>query len=368
MKLILIILSLFLFSCNRTTNENFLEFNIDLSYDNIGTIIIKDETCIWFAKRKFDPCVKIFNKKGEELQTTFLQNAEKKLGNITRVWVTHPDSIFVYSNYVNTIIILDKEGEIIEVNSFNDQQDEKGNKYEFYPPYGNIQPSDRIVFTTFILKKEYASEHGSWEFMSDFCEEMKSGYLLFCTGVQKNTGDSRFGLTLSQLRGFTDSDSILFLPFWQVIIANDRMFFTNMYERDIYLLEDELKISRILPVIPDSVKIKKPFKLTSTMKKEDEVLLLTKPEEPGDCYVNQIFYDKNKQIYIVILLESDVTTSAKKIHQINFYDSDFTLKKVKVIDDKEKYDGNFCFYMDSMLYIEKTDQQDGKRVFNAFEI
>lgn len=369
MKLILIISLLILVGCNRATNENLLEFNIDRSYDNMGTLISGDELCIWFAKRTFDPCVKIFNKKGEEVQTTFLHDAEKILGEITRVWMHHTDSIFVYSNFVNTLVILDKKGGIIEMNNLDDQEDDKGNRYEFYPPYGNILPSDRIVFTTFLLKKEYASFHGSWERFSDFCKEMKNGYLLFGAGVRKNTAYSRFGLRLSQLREFPNNDSILFLPLWQTIMVNNIPIFTNQYERNIYLLNDDLTIRRIIPVIPDSIEIREPVKLTHAMTKEDEILLILKAEDQRGCSINHIFYDDNRQIYLMTLLEHDTRTSANMICQINVYNSDFSINKVLIIEDKKKYNGSFCFYMDSRMYIEKTDQQqDEKRIFEAFDI
>lgn len=369
MKLILIISLLILVGCNRTTNENLLEFNVDRSYDNMGTLISEGELYIWFANRTLDPCVKVFNNKGEEVQTTLLHDAEKILGQITRVWMHHTDSIFAYSYYVNTLVMLDKKGAIIEVNNLDDREDENGNRYEFYPPYGNISPSDHIVFTTFLLKNEYASFHGSWESFSDFCKEMKNGYLLFGTGVSNKTNYSHFGLRLSQLREFPHNDSILFLPLWQTIIANNTPIFTNKYERNIYLLNDDLTIRRIIPVIPDSIEILRPVKLISEATKEEEILFMSKSENQRGSYINHIFYDDNRQIYIMTLLKNDTGTPVNMIRQINVYDSTFAIKKVLIIEDKEKYNGDFCFYMDSMIYIEKTDQQqDEKRIFEAFDV
>ncbi len=187
---------LILVSCNSTINENLINFEIDNSFDVSGTFFSEDSSYIYFAKRKFNPCIILFDEKGTRLDSISLSKAEQKLSEITNVWMHSPDTIFTYSYLTNTMVILDNLGKIRSVKNRNEIMDDAGQVYELYPPYGNIDVADNVVFTACLLKK-YDDEYGFWDSFSGYSQNMKNGYLIY------NEANG-FGLKKTELEGYLD--------------------------------------------------------------------------------------------------------------------------------------------------------------------
>lgn len=356
-------------SCHRLANENLIKFDIDDSFDISGSFFKENESYVYFAKRKFNPSVIIFNKEGKELDSISLSKAEEKLNEITHVWLNNRDSIFVYSYYINTMVILDKKGEILDVKNMSGIKDEKGHVYELYPPYGNIESSDNMTFTAFLLKKYDDNDYGSWESLSDYCQKMKDGYLIYKESINGVDGVTRFGLKISDFNGFLDADSILFLPFWQTSIANNNYIFNSKYSKYIYLLDDDLSIKHSVKIIPDSIKIMQPVTLDGNVGTSAEIALFSDTQSQTGHVINHIFYDENRHNYIISVLDFDVETNKNFPYKLYVFDKNFNKIKEVSFDNKEKYDGKNCIFINPYILIERTDLHDeGKRFFEIIHL
>lgn len=362
MKFIIAIFLLFLVSCNSRVDENLINFEVDKSFDVSGSFSSEDGSYIYFAKRKFNPCVILFDEKGMKLDSISLSKAEQELSEITNVWMRSTDTVFVYSYFTNATVILDSKGEIRDVKKRQEIKDEMKQAYELYPPYGNIQSANNVIFTACLLKEYENNEYGSWESFSAYSKNMKNGYLAY-------KEDSGFGIKKSELEGFLDEDSILFLPFWQTTTANNQFIFNSKYSRYIYLLNNDLSVKRSVKIIPDSMRTMQPIKLHSNMGIADEIALISDAQNQTGYFINHIFYDKIKQNYIVSILNFDVITNYYFPYKFYIYDKSF--KKINEVDiqNKNNYNGLNCFYINSCVLIEKIDNNDEeKRVFEAFKI
>lgn len=152
-KLLFVIFIFILVSCKPTVNNNLISFEVDQSFDVCGSFSAETESYIYFAKRKFNPCVILFDEKGTRLDSISLNNAQKELIEITNVWMCSSDSVFVYSYLTNTMVVLDNKGEIQSVKNREGINDDKGQAYELYLPYGNIEVPNNLIFTACLLKK-----------------------------------------------------------------------------------------------------------------------------------------------------------------------------------------------------------------------
>lgn len=356
MKFLPMIFLLILVSCNSTINENLINFEIDNSFDVSGTFFSEDSSYIYFAKRKFNPCIILFDEKGTRLDSISLSKAEQKLSEITNVWMHSPDTIFTYSYLTNTMVILDNLGKIRSVKNRNEIMDDAGQVYELYPPYGNIDVADNVVFTACLLKK-YDDEYGFWDSFSGYSQNMKNGYLIY------NEANG-FGLKKTELEGYLDEDSILFLPLWQTTIVNNQLIFNSKYSKYIYLLNTDLSVERSVKIIPNSIKIMQPIKLHGNMSIADEIALVSDPQNQTGCFINHIFYDKNSQNYIISILDFDVEKNRYIPCKFFVYDKTFKKTGEVGIEHNDKYNGINCFYINSCILIEKIDNnEEKKRVF-----
>lgn len=369
MKFIVLIPLLILVGCKPTANENLIKFDIDQSFDVSGTFSHENSSYIYFVKRKFNPSVIIFNEKGIKLDSISLNKAEQELSEITNVWMGTPDSIFVYSYYINTMVILDNKGEIRGIRKMNGVEDETGQVYEFYPPYGNIESTENIIFTACILKKYGDKDYGSWESLSEYSKNMKDGYLIYKKSINENPVYDRFGLKKSELEEFLNRDSILFLPFWQTTVANNKYIFNSKYSRYIYLLDKDLSVNRTVKIIPDNIKIMQPVELNEDVGISDEITLFSDLQNQTGCAINHIFYDENKHNYIISVLDYDINTNNYFPYKFYVYNSHFKKISEVDIDNKEKYNGKNCFYLNPYVLIERVNNNDEKkRVFEVFKI
>lgn len=362
MKYIILILLLIIVGCSYTANDNLIQFDVDKSYDVSESFSVENETYIYFAKRKFNPNIIIFNEKGIKIDSVSLKNAERELNEITNVWMSNIDSIFVYSYYTNTTVILNKKGEILGVKSMEGIEDEKGQVYELYPPYGNIESSDNIIFTACLLKKFDDNEYGSWDSFSEYSDAMQNGYLIY----KENIG---FKLKKTELKGFLAKDSLLFLPLWQTTIANNQFIFNSKYSRYIYLLDNNLSVKRSVEIIPDSITTLQPIMLLSNMSVSDEIRLMSDTNSQKGNIINRIFYDDSKENYILSVIDFDVQTKNYLPFKFYVYDTSFEKIKELNIENRERYNGLNCFYINSNILIERIDNNDdNKRLFEAFKI
>lgn len=368
--LLQIMIFILLIGCGHAANEKYIPLSIDESYDNIGVFSQGQKSYIYAGKRAFNPRVDIFNHEGKEEYSVSLNQAEQKLGNITNIWVHSLDSIFVYSYFKNTLVILNSKGSLTATKNLEGKEDENGNLYEFYAPYGNIEKADNIIFTSCLLPQKSAREHGSWQSFSEYCQKMKDGYLLFNAEISRHNDSTRYALKVRNLQNFLEKDSILFFPFWQVTFVNNKYLFNSKYSRYIYHLNEDLTLKNQIQIIPDSICPMKPVKVDGTFGQSEEVPILLSPENQKGCYINRIFYDKRKDDYIFILTEYDVDLQRNIPCFLLVYNADFEKIKEVKIKNKHMYDGANCFFIHSKVYIEKIKADDAidKRVFEAFKI
>lgn len=210
------------------------------------------------------------------------------------------------------------------------------------------------------FKKEYGNnEYGSWDSFLAYSQNMKNGYLLY-------NEDSGFGLKKSELDGFLEEDSLLFLPFWQTTVVNNQLIFNSKYSRYIYFLNNDLSVKGSIKIIPDSIKTMQPIKLNGDITIADEIALISDIQNQKGCIINHIFYDENKQNYIISILNFNVNTSRYNPYMFYVYDENFQKIKEIYIDNNVNYNGINCIYINSCLLIERTDSDDEKKKF--FEV
>lgn len=361
-KLLFVIFLFILVSCKPTVNESQISFEVDQSFDVCGSFSVENESNIYFAKRKFNPCVILFDEKGTRLDSISLNNAKKELNEITNVWMCSSDSVFVYSYLTNTMVVLDNKGEIQSVKNREGINDDKGQAYELYLPYGNIEASNNLIFTACLLKEYGNNEYGAWDSFLAYSQNMKNGYLLY-------NEDSGFVLKKTELDGFLEEDSLLFLPFWQTTVVNNQLIFNSKYSRYIYFLNNDLSVKGSIKIIPDSIKTVQPIKLNGDITIADEIALISDIQNQKGSIINHIFFDKNKQNYIISILNFNVNTSRYNPYMFYVYDENYQKIKEIYIDNNGNYNGVNCIYINSCLLIERTDSDDEKkRFFEVFKI
>ncbi|MFA5555272.1 MAG: hypothetical protein WDA68_12090 [Phycisphaerae bacterium] len=366
MKYILIILTTILYSCSFK-ESNHVSFPVSTSYDEFGTFIdnVSHEEYVFFAKKNFNPNLKVFDFKGNFIDSVSLQRAESILGSISKVWMTSMDSIFAFSTRHQIRICLNRNGESIFIDNYNHKvEDSSGNKYNLHPPFlqnMDMRTNSQIVYTTWWIENRYLDEEKQMT-LESINSHIREGYLL-------SDGDDLFGMKFADIVELKELPKSIFWPYYKAMYLDNRLFFLTYYSRYLYELTSNLSIKKAIKLIPSEYSIPIPISIIDndpqiTEKEEQLEVQISK-----DCFISNVLYCIDTKEMIVIT-KTEVSKEDLFIYpfQIEIWDRNFMKKKKKIKFDTYNHYPASSFVLKNQLYIEKKTDSFTEKVFEVISL
>lgn len=358
-------------SCQQNKYKNF-NFEVDSASEFGGLVSFSGEHCLYFVKKKFNPNLKIFDRKGVLRDPISLVNAENEIGSIQSVWVLSLDSICVYSHHNGKLVIIDKNGLIKYKRDYCNIKDKNGNRYELLSPYPK-RPFNLNNNKNFILsaigwrgkKDPYTSKQIVDNTRASFQMCKISPF-----SESKDSLDYLFGVEFTDVVEFQNIEdtTIYFAPKLNTYIVDDKYIMASDYSRYIYELSEDLSIKKRIKVIDDSSST---LRLLPLIEEKDLQSLLDETLEISktSTYVSNILYNNVSQNYIVILKNGNVNN--KEWHNYPFivqlYNENFIkMKELKV--DNYDYIPRKSFVLDGELYMEKKNDFSNIKKYEIIEL
>lgn len=362
----MIIFVAILFSCTVKETYN-ISFPVSTSYDEFGTFIDNSshQEYVFFAKRNFNPNLKVFDSRGNLIDSVSLQNAESVLGSISKVWMTCIDSIFAFSSQRQTGICLNRNGKFIFIDNFNHKaEDRSGNQYDLYPPFlqkMDMRANSHIVYTTWWSGNRHLNEEPP-RTLESINSHIHEGFLLY-----KDSG--LFGIKFTDIVELKEIPKSIFLPYYKAIFLDNRLFFITYYSRYLYELTSNLTIKKTIKLIPIEYSIPSPISI------QDNDPLMSKKEEQlenqisNKCFVSNVLYCfGTKEMITIIKTEESKEDLFIYPFQIEIWDKDFTNIKRKINFNTYNHYPASSFVLKDKLYIEKKTDSYTEKIFEVISL
>ena len=366
MKYISIILIAILFSCTVKKSLD-VPFPISNSSDEFGTFLdnVSHEEYVFFAKRNFNPSLKVFDSKGNLIDSISLQKAESVLGSISKVWMTSMDSIFAFSTQHQTKICLNRNGEPIFTNDYNHKvEDSNGNQYDLYPPFlhkMDMKTNSQIVYTTWWTGNRNLTEEPQRS-LESINSHIREGYLL-------SNGEDLFGMEFADIVELKGLPKSIYLPYYKAIYLDNRLFFITHYSRYLYELTSNLSIKNTLKLIPSEYSIPRPISIVENDPQLEDKEKQLDVQITKECFISNVLYCIDTKEMIVIT-KTDESKEDLFIYpfQIEIWTKNFEKKKKEIRFDTYSHYPASSFVLKNRLYIEKKTDSYTEKVFEVISL
>lgn len=359
---------LFVISCAKTPNKTRI-FPVTSDYEFLGLVYFDDEPCISFVKKQFKPNIKIFNEQGVIKDSISLLEAEKKVQNITDVWMASSDSIFLYSNYNGVLSVIDKNGTILFEKSYYEITDKHGYHYDLLPshplyPYTRNKFSD-VVFSTWMWSGQLPKSP------QERLDDVKNGYIMCKINPfhkNRDSSDILFGVKFSDIEELSSlgDKSFFFAPLYKTYTANNKFFMTSFYSRFLYELSDTLTVEKKIKIIENDAPIVIPIpmdKKGSIQDKANETMNMVLTT----MFVTNILYNEASNEYIVLVKNGESDDVDNAPFKIVCFDKNFRKIKEAVVDGTD-YNSRKSFILFGNLYVEKTNIENNNKEFEIIPL
>lgn len=362
-NIITLCIALFI-GCKKKTLET-LFFPVGSDYDFIGLIKSNNNALFGFAKRNFNPNIKLFDINGVLMDSISLISVERKIGDVTDVWMYSEDSICVYSNYNGMLLIVNKKGEPILEKTYYTTTDQNAFHYDLLPshslyPFSTNHKQD-VVFSTWMWSGE--SEQSPQERL----DAVRNGFLL-CKINPFQPENPTFGFRFSDIKEFSvvSNQSFFFMPTYKAFIVNNEFILASFYSRYLYKLSDSLSVEHSIKIIDDKSTIIKPIPMKNKGSIQDKA-----NESVAMCqnavFVANILFNNETQEYVVLLKTGESQLTDYSSFKILIYDKDF-----QKINEWNSPDSNYLprksFISSGKLYIEKRNDSHYTKLYENIEI
>ena len=366
MKYISIILTAILISCSVKESHH-VSFPVSTSYDEFGAFTdnVSHKEYVFFAKRNFNPHLKVFDSKGTLIDSVSLQRAESVLGSISKVWMTAMDSIFAFSTQHQTKICINRDGESVFTDNYKHKvEDSNGNQYDLYPPFlhkMDMTTNSQIVYTTWWTGNRHLTEEPE-RLLESINSYIRKGYLL-------SDGDDLFGMEFADIVELKELPKSIFLPYYKAIYLDNRLFFITYYSRYLYELTSNLSIKRTIKLIPSEHSIPTPISIVDNDPQMDEKESQLDVQITKECFISNVLYcaDTEEMIVITKTKESKEDLFIYPF-KIEIWDRDFTNIKQKIKFDTYNHYPASSFVLENRLYIEKKTDAYTEKEFEVISL
>lgn len=365
-----VLIQLLCFSCNKKSE---IAFFVNSSYEDCGTFMDKDtkNEFVFFAKRNFNPHLKIFDSQANFKDSVTLKKAEEIVGKITKVWMTAEDSIFVFSSNTQKYVVVDNRGDPIHTKEFvKSISDKNNNFYDFYPPFMqsmDMRYNSEVIYTTFWVGNIKYSPNENNKTLSLVMNHIRDGYLMYREqNYSSKSLPPTFGIRISDFVELRDLQESVFLPYYKTLILNDRYFLLTYYSRYIYELDANLDIIDRFKVVPDELSVVQPMPDVE----DDTSLEKLDVQIENQSYVSNLLYVKDKNRFVVILKTGKSTK--EDIFSYPFKVLIYNSSLDKLLKSYEFNSTAFIpgssFVLLNKLYVEKKNESHNKRVYESIEV
>lgn len=366
------IIVLVCFSCSESSENEIVVFPVNNSYEDSGTFLEKEtgDEYIFFAKRNFDPHLKIFDSQAVFKDSISLKRAAEAVGKIADVWMTSKDSIFVFSTNTQKYVVVNEKGELIFEKHFRKTvQDEKANFYELYPPFMqcmDMRGGDEVVYTTFwVDNSKYSPEENKNRSVVSIMNHIRDGYLMSKERGRSTDVTPAFGVQITDFVELSGLGQSVFYPSHKTLVLNNRYFLLTYYSRYIYELNADLDITDRFKIVPDNLSITEPFPVVG-----DDVSFEDLDEQIEiQSYISNLMYCKEKNQFAVILkIGKSVDDIFSYPFKVLIYDSGFERLLKSFEYTSLDYTPGSSFILFDKLYLEKKSTEHEKRYFEVIKL
>lgn len=365
-KLFFSIFTLSLFVCCNKKQE--VAFLVDGSYEVCGTFLDKEQKkeYVFFAKKNFNPQVKIFDSQANLVDSLSLQKVEEAVGKITTIWMTSKDSVFVFSSFTQKYVVINRLGTVVKTKDLGSAiSDDKNNVYEFYPPFKqplDMRYSDDLIYTTFwIDNTEHSITNNKNYSLSSIMNNIRNGYLMFREHGHANI----FGVQLSDFIELKDIKQSVFMPFHKTLVFDNRFFLLTYYSKYMYELNSDLDIIKRYKVVPNELSIVQPEPDTGDNTSLDKL----EAQVETQSYVSNLLYIKDKNQFGIIL-KTDKSTQDVFCYpfRILVYNSNFDKLLNSYEFNSTDYIPGSSFILHNKIYVEKKSESYNNKIYEIIEI
>lgn len=376
-KITLIILLSILASCqnqDRLTKQNPICFNVgfeDLkTHQGIYNDSETNDEEVYFFKSRYNPCIQFYDLNGNLTDSISLTKIEDDLGLLDRVAIISKDSIIIISYSTGKIAGVKRNGEYhfkLSLDSLNEHSEDN---YFFFTsiipttithengvlliPYWNgskqeISFTSQFDFYKYIVNKRLRIPQICKVDLSNEAPLLKYGLEYYYYNISP------------ELKPYFVTASVY-------AILNNRLFFFNAFERDLYELSPtSLEVINKTKIVPDKYEIPQSYVIDSL---EMEKPTPEEEELKNKCYIVNILYDKKEKKYF-LFLKNGIDSSA--VDELGYPFIVYTYNEAMQLEKETAFDTNSYIPKSAMMtskgiLIEKAQEEYGKKVFEIIRI